>query len=70
MILLAHGASGIIPDSPAHIFGAIATLLSFINISGGFLVSSKMLDLFRRPDDPEDFFGMEIIYCCRNFHFT
>jgi len=69
MILLAHGASGIIPDSPGHIFGAVATLLSFINISGGFLVSSKMLDLFRRPDDPEDFFGMKIIYCSRKFHF-
>jgi len=30
--------------------------LSFINISGGFLVSGKMLDLFRRPEDPKEFF--------------
>ena len=36
--------------------GAVATLLSFINIAGGFLVSGKMLDLFRRPTDPEDHF--------------
>ena len=59
MLLLGHGsseASGIIPDSPAHWMGAIATLLSFINISGGFLVSGKMLDLFRRPEDPKEYF--------------
>ena len=60
MVLLAHGtqAEGLIPNSPAHWMGAIATMLSFINISGGFLVSSKMLDLFKRPDDPEDYFQL------------
>ncbi len=59
MLLLAHGASStgsIIPDSPAHWMGAVATMLSFINISGGFLITGKMLDLFRRPDDPKDSF--------------
>lgn len=58
MLLLAHGASStgsMIPDSPAHWMGAVATTLSFVNISGGFLVTGKMLDLFRRPDDPQDF---------------
>mmetsp|Transcript_69993 Transcript_69993/g.104136 ORF Transcript_69993/g.104136 Transcript_69993/m.104136 type:complete len:1134 (+) Transcript_69993:51-3452(+) len=61
MLLLAHGSSGsegLIPDSPAHLMGAIATALSFINIAGGFLVSGKMLDLFRRPNDPKDFFEL------------
>jgi NAD(P) transhydrogenase len=38
--------------------GAFATLLSFINISGGFLVSGKMLDLFRRPEDPKEYFEL------------
>lgn len=59
MLLLAEGSSestGIIPDSPAHWMGAVATILSFINIAGGFLVSGKMLDLFRRPEDPAEFF--------------
>ena len=59
MLLLGHGASettGLVPDTPAHWMGALATLLSFINIAGGFLVSGKMLDLFRRPTDPEDHF--------------
>jgi NAD(P) transhydrogenase len=63
MILLAHGASdSIIPDSPSHFFGAIATGLSFINIAGGFLISGKMLDLFRRPGDPDDFFGRKKMF--------
>jgi len=59
MLLLSHGASGsgsIIPDSPSHWMGAIATMLSFINISGGFLITAKMLDLFKRENDPDDFF--------------
>ena len=59
MLLLAHGtseSSEIIPDSPSHWMGAIATALSFINIVGGFLITGKMLDLFRRPEDPKDFF--------------
>ena len=59
MLLLDHAAQttgSLIPDSPGHWMGALAIFLSFINISGGFLVSGKMLDLFRRPTDPKDFF--------------
>ena len=67
MLLLAHSApssitgvtdlgSAIVPQSPAGWLGAIATILSFVNIAGGFLVSGKMLDLFRRPTDPDEFF--------------
>lgn len=61
MLLLAQGASetgSIIPDSPAHWMGAFATMLSFVNIAGGFLVAGKMLDLFKRPTDPKDFFEL------------
>lgn len=60
MLLLASGeqSGSIIPDSPSHWMGAVATILSFINISGGFLVSGKMLDLFRRPEDPKEFFEL------------
>ena len=58
MLLLADGSQSgsLIPDSPSHWMGAIATFLSFINIAGGFLVTGKMLDLFRRPEDPSDYF--------------
>ena len=61
MLLLAsgdHTTTSLIPDSPAHWMGAVATVLSFINIAGGFLVSGKMLDLFRRPEDPKEFFEL------------
>mmetsp|Transcript_9527 Transcript_9527/g.13972 ORF Transcript_9527/g.13972 Transcript_9527/m.13972 type:complete len:1127 (-) Transcript_9527:228-3608(-) len=64
MLLLAHGAqnadvaNSIIPSSTAQWFGAAATALSFVNIAGGFLVSGKMLELFRRENDPEEFFGL------------
>jgi NAD(P) transhydrogenase len=61
MLLLgshAQATSSLIPDSPAHWMGAIATALSFVNIAGGFQVSGKMLDLFRRPDDPKEFFEL------------
>jgi NAD(P) transhydrogenase len=64
MLLLGHGASqtsGLIPDTPSHWMGALATLLSFINIAGGFLISGKMLDLFRRPTDPKEFFELYAI---------
>lgn len=59
MILLGQHSgesTSIIPDNPAHWMGAIATTLSFVNIAGGFLVSAKMLDLFKRPTDPDEFF--------------
>jgi len=58
MLLLADGSQsgGLIPDSPSHWMGAIATLLSFVNIAGGFLITVKMLDLFKRPEDPNDYF--------------
>lgn len=59
MILLAQGASetgSMIPDSPSHWMGAVATMLSFVNISGGFLITKKMLDLFKRENDPDDYF--------------
>jgi NAD(P) transhydrogenase len=61
MLLLAsgdHSSTSLIPDSPAHWMGAVATVLSFVNIAGGFLVSGKMLDLFRRPEDPKEFFEL------------
>ena len=36
--------------------GAVVTTLSFVNIIGGFLFTGKMLDLFKRLEDPEDYF--------------
>jgi len=64
MLLLSHHATDVttlIPDSSSHWLGALATGLSFINIAGGFLISGKMLNLFKRPNDPKDFFQLYAI---------
>jgi NAD(P) transhydrogenase subunit alpha len=35
-------------DSPVTILGAVAVLVATINIAGGFLVTQRMLKMFRR----------------------
>merc|ERR1740139_1590200 len=47
---------GLTPSSTAEALGALATGISAVNITGGFLVSKKMLDMFQRPDDPPEFY--------------
>ena len=42
--MLQHGST----DSAAVIIGAAATLLAAINVSGGFLVTQRMLKMFRK----------------------
>ena len=37
---------------------AAATTLSAINIVGGFIVTRKMLDMFKRPDDPPEYYHL------------
>lgn len=36
--------------------GAAATTLSTVNIVGGFIVTNKMLDMFKRADDPPEYY--------------
>jgi len=40
----------------ASILGITATTLSTVNIVGGFIITTKMLDMFKRPDDPPEYF--------------
>jgi NAD(P) transhydrogenase len=44
---------GIIPQTVPHWLAASAVGLSAINLAGGTMVTKKMLDMFRRPDDPQ-----------------
>lgn len=46
---------GILPGSTPQAMAALATFISSINIGGGFLVTKRMLDMFRRPDDPPEY---------------
>jgi NAD(P) transhydrogenase len=46
---------GYLPHSTAQLLAASAVLMSSINIAGGFIVTKRMLDMFKRPGDPKEF---------------
>jgi NAD(P) transhydrogenase len=50
--------TGSFPTSLSESLGAFALLLSFVNIVGGFKISTKMLNLFRRKDEAQEFYEM------------
>ncbi|XP_045472681.1 NAD(P) transhydrogenase, mitochondrial-like [Harmonia axyridis] len=52
-ILLMNG--GYYPTNSVEALAASAAFISFINISGGFLVTKRMLDMFKRPGDPKEY---------------
>eukprot|EP00922_Rhytidocystis_sp_ex-Travisia-forbesii_P027213 GHVS01039906.1.p1 GENE.GHVS01039906.1~~GHVS01039906.1.p1 ORF type:complete len:1105 (+),score=157.24 GHVS01039906.1:124-3315(+) len=50
LMLLGHDGGGFITKSLA----SSAVMISSVNIAGGFLVTKRMLDMFRRPNDPSE----------------
>ena len=52
---------GVLPSSVPHLLAGSAVGLSAVNLVGGFLVTKKMLDMFRRPDDPPEFFHYTLL---------
>ncbi|XP_071769613.1 NAD(P) transhydrogenase, mitochondrial [Centroberyx gerrardi] len=46
---------GYAPTSTAHTLAVLAAFISSVNIAGGFLVTKKMLDMFKRPTDPPEY---------------
>lgn len=45
---------GLTPQTPAQALAATAVFSSAINIGGGFTITQRMLDMFRRPEDPKE----------------
>lgn len=45
---------GYFPHSIAQALASTAVLLSSVNIAGGFVVTQRMLDMFKRKTDPEE----------------
>lgn len=43
-----------VPTNTTEALAALAVGASFVNIGGGFLVTERMLELFRRPTDPPE----------------
>ncbi|KAI5305848.1 acetyl-coenzyme-A carboxylase [Ascosphaera pollenicola] len=46
---------GYLPGTITQVLGATSVLLAFGNISGGFVITKRMLDMFRRPSDPPEY---------------
>lgn len=39
---------GILPETIPQTLGALSVLLAFVNVSGGFVITKRMLDMFKR----------------------
>ncbi|KAJ1210160.1 hypothetical protein NDU88_005528 [Pleurodeles waltl] len=52
---LALMGGGYLPSSTAETLAVLAAFVSSINIAGGFLVTQRMLDMFKRPTDPPEY---------------
>lgn len=46
---------GYYPQTFPEALGALSVLLAFVNISGGFVITKRMLDMFKRPTDPKEY---------------
>lgn len=52
---------GFVPTNAAETLAAGAVLVSSINIAGGFILTDRMLDMFRRPSDPPAYGSLMIV---------
>jgi NAD(P) transhydrogenase len=58
---------GIFPSTTAQWLAATAAFISSINITGGFIITQRMLDMFKRPTDPPEYSKMiPICYLLKN----
>ncbi|KAI1171428.1 NAD(P) transhydrogenase mitochondrial precursor [Nemania sp. FL0916] len=46
---------GYLPGTIPQVLGAASVLLAFVNVSGGFVITKRMLDMFKRPTDPPEY---------------
>jgi NAD(P) transhydrogenase len=46
---------GLLPHTTAQVLAATSVFIATINIFGGFMVTQRMLDMFKRPGDPPSF---------------
>ncbi|OLN82101.1 NAD(P) transhydrogenase, mitochondrial [Colletotrichum chlorophyti] len=46
---------GYLPQTFPQVLGALSVLLAFVNVSGGFVITKRMLDMFKRPTDPPEY---------------
>lgn len=46
---------GLLPHTIPQVLGSLSVLLAFVNVSGGFVITKRMLDMFKRPTDPPEY---------------
>ncbi|KAF6765278.1 NAD(P) transhydrogenase [Ephemerocybe angulata] len=46
---------GYLPHTLPQTLGALAVLLATVNVAGGFVLTKRMLDMFKRPTDPPEY---------------
>ncbi|PLN75298.1 putative nicotinamide nucleotide transhydrogenase [Aspergillus taichungensis] len=46
---------GYFPTTVPEYLGAASVLLACMNVSGGFVITKRMLDMFKRPTDPPEY---------------
>merc|ERR1712226_1814347 len=45
---------GFVPHTIPQLLAALSVAVSAVNIAGGFLITKRMLDMFKRPTDPPE----------------
>ncbi|KAK7420211.1 hypothetical protein QQX98_002864 [Neonectria punicea] len=61
---------GYLPETVPQVFGALSVLLAFVNVGGGFVITKRMLDMFKRPTDPPEYpwlYGIPALLCGGGF---
>ena len=48
-------SGGVVPTGAVAVAAAASVAMSTVNIAGGFLMTGRMLEMFRRPDDPPSY---------------
>ncbi|KAL6831394.1 NAD(P) transhydrogenase beta subunit domain-containing protein [Trichoderma sp. SZMC 28015] len=46
---------GFLPETIPQSLGALSVLLAFVNVGGGFVITKRMLDMFKRKTDPPEY---------------
>ncbi|EIM90319.1 PNTB-domain-containing protein [Stereum hirsutum FP-91666 SS1] len=46
---------GYFPQTIPQVLGALSVLLASVNVSGGFVITKRMLDMFKRRGDPPEY---------------
>ncbi|KAF8756169.1 NAD(P) transhydrogenase beta subunit [Rhizoctonia solani] len=46
---------GYLPHTIPQVLGALSVMLASLNVFGGFIITQRMLDMFKRPGDPPEY---------------